>query len=45
MSELDRVWCVFCANTSEDQWLTKKQRRIQFTEWIKLMNKEQMSLF
>ena len=45
MSELDRVWGMFCENTSEDQWRTKKQRRLQFTQWIKLMNNEQMSLF
>ena len=45
MSEFDRVWGVFCENTLEDNWRTKRQRRMQFTQWITFMNKEQMSLF
>jgi hypothetical protein len=45
MAGFDHVWDMFCDIASKATWRTRVNRRKNFTQWLKLMNDEQRTLF
>ena len=45
MAGFDHVWDMFRDIASKATWRTRVNRRKNFTQWLKLMNDEQRTLF